>query len=56
MLFHFGKTEVWKNTYLDIKIRNSFILKVENYKYHVVTIDSNLNWSDLIEAVKTKLL
>ena len=56
MPFHLGKKEVWKNTNLDIKIGNSSILKVENYKYLGVTIDSNLNWSDRIEAVKTKLL
>ena len=55
MLFHYGKTEVWKITSLDIKIGNSSILKVENYKYLGVTIDSNLKWSDHIEAVKTKL-
>ena len=55
MLFHSGKTEVWKNTNLDIKIGNSSILKVENFKYLGFTIDSNLNWSDHIEAVKTKL-
>ena len=56
MLFHSCKTEVWKYTNLDIKIGNSSILKVENYKYLGVTIDSNLNWYDHIEAVKTKLL
>ena len=55
MLFHSGKTEVWKNTNSHIKIGNSSILKVENYKYLGFTIDSNLNWSDHIESVKTKL-
>ena len=56
MLFHSGKTKVWKNTSLQIKIGNTSILKVENYKCLGFTIDSNLNWSDHIEAVKTKLL
>ena len=56
MLFHSGKTKVWKNTNLHIKIGNTSILKVENYKYLGFTIDSNLNWSDHIDAVKTKLL
>ena len=54
MLFHSGKTKVWKNTNLDFKLGNSSILKVENYKYLDVTKDSNLNWFDNIEAVKTK--
>ena len=43
MLFYSSKTGVWKNTNLDIKIGNSSILKVENYKYLSVAIDSNLN-------------
>ena len=56
MLFHSSKTEVLKNTNLNINIGNSSILKVENYKYYGVIVDSNLNWFDHIEAVKTKLL
>ena len=32
------------------------MLKVKNYKYLGFTIDSNLSFSDHIEAVKTKLL
>ena len=53
MLFHSSKTEVWKDRNLDIK---TSILKVENYKYLGVKIDSFFIWSDHIEAVKTKLL
>ena len=41
---------------LDIKIDNSSLLRVNNYKYLGVTIDNNLNLSDHIEAVKTMLL
>ena len=56
MLFHSGKIDIWKNINLDIKIGNSTIKKVNNYKYLGVTIDSNLKWSEHIEALKTKLL
>ena len=51
MLFHPGKTEVWKKTNLDISMCNSSILKVKNYKHLGVTVDSNL-----LTIKKTKLL
>ena len=56
MLFHYSKNNIWKNINLDIKIGNSTISKVNNYKYLGVTIDSSLNWSNNIETLKTKLL
>ena len=56
MLFHSGKIDIWKNINLDIKIGNSTISKVNNYKYLGVTIDSNLKWSNHIKTLKTKLL
>ena len=42
MLFHFGKTDIWKNINLDIKIANSNKVKENNFKYLGVTIDSNI--------------
>ena len=56
MLFHSGKMDIWKKINFDIIIGSSTIKKVNNYKYLGVTIDSNLNWSEHIEALKTKLL
>ena len=56
MLFHFCKISVWKNKNLDIKIGNSTISKVNNYKYLGVKTYNNLNWSNHIETLKTKLL
>ena len=40
----------------DIKIDNSFIKKLNSYKYLGITIDSNLNWTEHIKDLKTKLL
>ena len=56
MLFHSIKTDYWKNIILDVKKDNSFIKKVNSYKYFSITIDSNLNWTEHIESLKTKLL
>ena len=38
MLFHFGKIDIWKNISLDIKIGNTTISKINNYKYLGVPI------------------
>ena len=56
MLFYSGKIDIWKNKNLDIKIGSSTISNVNSFKYLGVTIDSNLNWSNHIETLKTKLL
>ena len=55
MLFHLIKTDSWKNIILDIKIYNSFMKKVNSYKYFGIAIDSNLNQTGNIEFEK-KLL
>ena len=56
MLFYSSKINILKNINLDIKIGNSTISKVNNYKYLGVTIDSSLNLSNHIETLETKLL
>ena len=52
----FIKTDYYKNIILGIKIDNSFIKKVNRYKYLDITIDSNVNWTEHIKSLKTKLL
>ena len=42
-----------KNIILDIQIDNSFIKKLNSYKYLGITIQSNLNWTEQIESLKT---
>ena len=56
MLFHLNKIDICKNKNLDIKSGSSTVSMVNNYKYLGVTTDSNLNWSNHIETLKTKLL
>ena len=52
MFFRSIKTYYLKNKILDIKIDNSFIKKLNSYKYLGITIDSNLNWTEHIEGLK----
>ena len=56
MLFRSNKVGYWKNIILDIKIDKSFIKKVNSYKYSGITTDNNLNSTEHIDSLKTKLL
>ena len=59
MLFHQEKTNFWKKTNFDVKIGITVVKKVDNYKYLCVNlgvIDSNINWSEHVETIKTKLI
>ena len=39
-----------------IKVDNSLLKKVESYNHLGITTDSNLNWIEHLEGLKTKLL
>ena len=55
MILHQSKSNFWKNIDLDVKIGKTDIKKTNNYKYLGINIDKNLNWSEQIETIKTKL-
>ena len=40
----------------DIKVDNSLVKKVNSYNHLGITTDSNLNWIEHLEGLKTKLL
>ena len=56
MLFHPVKTKWLNNINFDVKIGKTIVKKVDSYKYLGVIIYSNLNWSEHVETIKTKLL
>ena len=55
MLLHQSKNSFWKNIDLTVKIGKTVIKKTNSYKYLGINIDRNLNWSEHIETIKTKL-
>ena len=55
MLLHQVKNNFWKNINLNLKIGKTVIKSLKNYKYLGIIIDCNLNWSEHVETVKTKL-
>ena len=55
MILHQSKNNFWKNIDLNVKIGKTDIKKTNNYKYLGINIDKNLNWSEQIETIKTKL-
>ena len=55
MLLHQTKHNFWKNLNLNLKIGKTVIKNIKNYKYLGIIIDCNLNWSEHVETVKTKL-
>ena len=55
MILHQSKNSFWKNKDLNVKIGKTDIKKTNNYKYLEINIDRNLNWSEQIETIKTKL-
>ena len=56
ILFHPGKSVFWKNLNFEVKIGKTAVKMVKSYKYLGVIIDNNLNWTEHIEMVKSKLL
>ena len=55
MILHQSKNIFWKNIDLNVKIGKTDIKKTNSYKYLGINIDRNLNWSEHIETIKTKL-
>ena len=55
MILHQSKNSFWNNIDLNVKIGKTDITKTNNYKYLRINIDRNLNWSEHIETIKTKL-
>ena len=55
MILHQSKNNFWKNIDLNVKIGKTDIKKTNNFKYLGINIDRNLNWSEQIETIKTKL-
>ena len=55
MHFHRAKTKFWTNIIFDDKIGETIVKNVGSYKYLGVIIDSNNNWSEHIEYIKTNL-
>ena len=55
MILHQSKNSFRKNIDLNVKIGKTDIKKTNNYKYLGINIDKNLNWSEQIETIKTKL-
>ena len=55
MILHQSKKRFWKNIDLNVKIGKTDIKKTNSYKYLGINIDRNLNWSEHIETIKTKL-
>ena len=55
MLLHPLNNKLWKNINFNVKIGKTVIQMINSYKYLGIIIDSNLNWSEHIESIKTKL-
>ena len=55
MILHQSKNSFWKNIGLNVKVGKTDIKKTNSYKYLEINTDRNLNWSEHIEIIKTKL-
>ena len=55
MILNQSKNSFLKNIDLNVKIGKANIKKTNSYKYLGINIDRNLNWSEQIETIKTKL-
>ena len=55
IILHQSKNSFQKNIDLNVKIGETDIKKTTSYKYLRINIDRNLNWSEHIETIKTKL-
>ena len=55
MILHQSKNSFWKNIDFNVKTGKTVIKKTNIYKYLGLFIDRNLNWSEHIETIKTKL-
>ena len=55
MILHQSKNSFWKNIDLNVKIDKRDIKKTNSYKYLGINLDRNLNWSEHVETIKTKL-
>ena len=55
MILHQSKNCFWKNIDLNVKIGKTDIKKSNSYMYLGININRNLDWSEHINTIKTKL-
>ena len=55
MILHKSKNSFWKNIDLNVKIGKRVITQTNSFRYFEIIIDSNLKWSEDLDAIKAKL-
>ena len=51
----FGSSRKLRNIEISIKINGHGLETVESYKYRGITIDKNMNWTEHIDSITSKI-